>query len=98
MLDLDMEKMDMKELYELKENIEDFITRKKEGFVQTFPLKPFSLLPWMNELKEIGLDYVVVDISGSNRGKRDILELKERLINSGKYSKLSTFNYFGKLE
>jgi len=77
---------------------EPFIVRKKEGFVQTFAQKPFSLLPWMNELKEIGFDYVVVDISGGNRGKRDILELQERLINSGKYGKLSTFNYFGKLD
>ena len=77
---------------------EPFVTRKKEGFIQTFPQKPFSLLPWLNELKEIGLDYVVIDITGGNAGKRDILELKERLVNSGKYGKLSTFNYFGKLD
>jgi putative protease len=76
---------------------EPFITRKKEGFIQTFPQKPFSLLPWLNELKEMRFDYVVVDITGGNTGKRDILELKERLMNSGKYGKLSTFNYFGKL-
>jgi putative protease len=77
---------------------EPFIVRKKEGFVQTFPQKPFSLLPWLNELKEMGFDYGVVDITGSKTGKKDILELKERLMNSGKYSKLSTFNYFGKLD
>jgi len=76
---------------------EPFIIRKKEGFTQTFSQKPFSLLPWMYELKEMGIDYVVVDISSGITGKRELLELKERLENSGKYSKLSTFNYFGKL-
>lgn len=76
---------------------EPFIVRKKEGFIQTFPQKPFSLLPWLNELKEMRFDYIVVDITGGKTGKRDILELKERLMNSGKYGKLSTFNYFGKL-
>ena len=77
---------------------EPFIIRKKEGFSQTFPQKPFSLLPWLFELKEMGVDYVVVDISSGPTGKRELLELKERLVNSGKYGKLSTFNYFGKLE
>jgi len=76
---------------------ESFIVRKKEGFCQTFPLKPFSLLPWLNELKGIGLDYVVVDISAGKTGNKELLELKERLVNSGRYGKLSTFNYFGKL-
>ncbi|OEU49091.1 MAG: hypothetical protein BA866_04945 [Desulfobulbaceae bacterium S5133MH15] len=76
---------------------EPFIVRKKEGFIQTFPQKPFSLLPWLNELKEMRFDYVVVDITGGKTGKRELLELKERLMNSGKYGKLSTFNYFGKL-
>ncbi len=77
---------------------EPFIIRKKEGFSQTFPQKPFSLLPWLFELKEMGVDYVVVDISSGTTGKRELLELKERLVNSGKYGKLSTFNYFGKLD
>ncbi len=76
---------------------EPFIVRKKEGFSQTFPLKPFSLLPWLYELKEMGVDYVVVDITSGTTGKRELLELKERLANSGKYGKLSTFNYLGKL-
>jgi len=77
---------------------EPFIIRKKEGFSQTFPQRPFSLLPWLYELKEMGIDYVVVDISSGTTGKRELLELKERLVNSGKYSKLSTFNYLGKLD
>ncbi len=76
---------------------EPFVVRKKEGFSQTFPQKPFSLLPWLFELKDMGVDYVVVDISSGPTGKRELLELKERLANSGRYGKLSTFNYLGKL-
>lgn len=77
---------------------EAYVIRKKEGFTQTFPEKPFSLLPYLEELKELGLNYVVVDISGTSFTKRESAELVERLQNSGRYPKLSTFNYLGKLE
>jgi len=40
----------------------------------------------------------VVDITGGLYSKREIQELGERLVNSGRYGKLSTFNYFGQLE
>ncbi len=76
---------------------EPYIIRKKEGFTQTFPAKPFSLLPYLDELKEIGIKYVVVDISGTD-SKRELLELNDRLSNTGRYGKLSTFNYLGTLE
>jgi putative protease len=76
---------------------EPYVIRKKEGFTQTFPAKPFSLLPYLDELKEAGLKYVVVDISGTD-SKRELLELNDRLSNSGRYGKLSTFNYLGTLE
>jgi len=76
---------------------EPYIIRKKEGFTQTFPTQPFSLLPYLDELKEAGLKYVVVDISGTD-SKRELLELNDRLSNSGRYGKLSTFNYLGTLE
>jgi putative protease len=77
---------------------ESFVVRKKEGFSQTFPRKPFSLLPWLAELKDLGLDYVVVDVCGGRFSKKEQQELKERLTGSGRYSKLSTFNYFGRLD
>ncbi|MGB3210571.1 MAG: peptidase U32 family protein [Desulforhopalus sp.] len=77
---------------------EPYVVRKKEGFTQTFPERPFSLLPYLDEMKEMGLKYVVVDISGGTCSKRELQELAERLHNSGRYSKLSTFNYLGKLE
>ena len=77
---------------------EPYVIRKKEGFTQTFPEKPFSLLPYLDELKEMGVRYIVVDISGGTNSKRELQELQDRLYKTGRYSKLSTFNYAGKLE
>jgi len=76
---------------------ESYIMRKKDGLTQTFPEKPFSLLPYLTDLKELGLSYVVVDITGTKVSKRELSELRERLYNTGKYGKLSTFNYLGNL-
>ncbi len=77
---------------------EPYVIRKKEGYTQTFPDKPFSLLPYLDDLKEMGVKYVVVDISGGTSSKREMQDLDDRLHNTGRYSKLSTFNYLGKLE
>ncbi len=77
---------------------EPYIVRKKEGYTQTFPDKPFSLLPYLDELKEMGIKYVVVDVSGGTNSKRELDDLDDRLRNTGRYGKLSTFNYLGKLE
>ncbi|TKB25954.1 U32 family peptidase [Desulfopila sp. IMCC35006] len=77
---------------------EPYVIRKKEGYTQTFPDKPFSLLPYLDELKEMGVKYAVVDISGGTSSKRELQDLDDRLHNTGRYGKLSTFNYLGKLE
>jgi len=76
---------------------EPYISRKKEGYTQTFPEKPFSLLPYLDEIKDAGVNYVLVDTCGHSTQK-GILELAERFADSGRYSKLSTFNYLGNLE
>lgn len=77
---------------------EAYVIRKAAGGVAVYPEKPFSLLPYLDELKQIGIGYVVVDISGGAATKRNLQELGERLNNTGRYSKLATFNYLGKLE
>ena len=77
---------------------EPYVVRKKEGYTQTFPDKPFSLLPYLDELKEMGIKYVVVDVSGGTNSKRELEDLDDRLRNTGRYGKLSTFNYLGRLE
>ncbi|SDP61621.1 peptidase U32 family protein [Desulforhopalus singaporensis] len=76
---------------------EKYFISKKEGFTQTFPDKPFSLLPYLEELRAAGISYVVVDCCG-RMSPKDLDEVHERLINSGRYSKLPTFNYLGRLE
>jgi hypothetical protein len=41
---------------------------------------------------------VVVDISGEQMDGKSLQGLQERLVGTGRYSKLPTFNYLGKLE
>ncbi len=77
---------------------EEFVIIKKENITATVPVRPFSLLPYLFELKSAGLDYAVVDLSNLPCGKKDMEGLAERMAVSGKYSKLPTFNYLGKLE
>lgn len=77
---------------------EGYVIRKKEGFTQTFPERPFSLLPYLPELREMGISYVVVDVCEGMSTTRNLQELQERLTNSGRYGKLPTFNYLGTLE
>ncbi len=76
---------------------EPYIIRKKDGYTQTFPEKPFSLLPYIDEIKEAGIGYIVVDTCGHS-SKKGIEDLQERLAGAGRYSKLPTFNYLGTLE
>jgi U32 family peptidase len=77
---------------------ESFIIRKKEGGTQTIPCRPFSLLPYIGELKEMGLQYAVVDISGLSIDKKGLQELADRMTGKGRSARLPTFNYQGKLE
>lgn len=76
---------------------EDYVVRKDDGLVQTFAGRPFSLLPFQDELYSAGFDYLIVDIRGEAAGKRMLGELAERIRNTGRYAKLSTFNYLNKL-
>ncbi|MBM9520489.1 U32 family peptidase [Desulforhopalus vacuolatus] len=76
---------------------EPFVVHRKEGFTITCPTRPFSLLPAVEELKALGVNYFVVDTCGHSR-KKDLEELSARLSGNGRYGKLPTFNYFGKLE
>jgi putative protease len=77
---------------------ESFTMHKKDGLVKTVPCRPFSLLPYLGELQDMGLDYVVVDLSNLSTSQQDILALAERLTGVGRVAKLPTFNYLGILE
>ena len=76
---------------------EQFITTRKGGQSYTRPIKPFSLLPYRNELQNNGIDYIVVDLSGMKTTKREVEGLADRLAVRDRLPKLPTFNYLGRL-
>lgn len=77
---------------------EQFSLIKKENVTATVPVRPFSLLPYLYDLKGAGLDYAVVDLSNLNVGRKQLDEVAGRLTDAGKFVKLPTFNYLGVLE
>ncbi len=77
---------------------EQFALRKTGGTTFAVPVKPFSLLPYLRELQDIGLDYIIVDISHMRYGEKELTELADRMAGVGRFTKLPTFNYLGKLE
>jgi putative protease len=77
---------------------EAFTMHKKDGLVKTVPCRPFSLLPYLGELRDMGLDFAVVDLSHLPTSPQDMLALAERLSNVNRVSKLPSFNYLGELE
>ncbi len=76
---------------------EHFVIEKKDGYSQTRPKKPFSLLPYRRELEQAGIDYLVVDLTGMKTGRKELADIAERIAGKGRY-KLPTFNYLGTLE
>jgi len=77
---------------------EEFYLTKKDGMVATVPTRPFSLLGCLPELQDMGLDYVVIDTTSHRMGEKELKELADRISGTGKFRKLPTFNYLGKLE
>lgn len=77
---------------------EQFFVENQDGYTLTRSKKPFSLLPYKQELQQVGLDYLVVDLSGMKLGKKEMTEINDRLQNKKKMPKLPTFNYLGTLE
>lgn len=77
---------------------ESFTMHKKDGLTRAVPCRPFSLLPYLGELREMGLDYVVVDLSNLPTSQQDMLALADRLSGAGRMTRLPTFNYLGVLE
>ncbi|MGL1931787.1 MAG: U32 family peptidase [Desulfotalea sp.] len=77
---------------------ESFVVRKKDGFTQTHPNKPFSLLPYLQDIKAMGVNYVVVDLSGGLSDARGLDDLSARFAGVTRGGKLPTFNYLGTLQ
>ncbi|MEN8189287.1 MAG: peptidase U32 family protein [Thermodesulfobacteriota bacterium] len=76
---------------------ESYTMVKEDGLTKVIPNRPFSLLGFKDELADIGLDYLVIDLS-HNSGKKEFEEVADRLTGKGRMMKLPTFNYLGKLD
>ena len=77
---------------------EKFVLRQSGNTTLALPTAPFSLLPILRELKDFGINYVVVDLSGARIGKKEFGQLWGQLTGSHRPAKLSSFNYRGKLQ
>lgn len=77
---------------------EEFVLIKSFGQTLAVPTEPFSLLDRVDDLKAIGLDYVVVDLSGGLRKRGDLALLWRRLDGGQSKERLRSFNYTGSLQ
>lgn len=76
---------------------EQFTIRLQGSETYTRPVRPFSLLPFISELNQIGLNYLVIDLRGLKSNRKEMALLAERISGKGRLSKLPTFNYLGTL-
>ena len=77
---------------------EIFVLQKKWGLTVALPDKPFSLLAALPQLQEIGLSYVVVDLSHMRLKKREFSDLFKEISRPSRRRHGSTFNYYGTLQ
>lgn len=76
---------------------EGFVIQKVGGESFTRPLRPFSLLPYRKELEMIGIDYMIIDLSGLGVDRRALEDLTKRIVGKERTTKLPTFNFEGSL-
>jgi U32 family peptidase len=78
---------------------ERFELQQRWGQTVALSEKPFSLLSVLSEQPLVDLDYVVIDLTGSNYGMRELSYLFNQIQGRGKKVKqLSLFNYGGSLQ
>ena len=77
---------------------ERYHLERRDSLTAALAERPFSLLPYSDELAGMGLHYLVIDLCGQSVGRREVEELSARVMNSGHFSKLPTFNYLGRLQ
>ena len=77
---------------------EIFTLRKEWGGTVTLAKEPFSLLAKLPELKEMGLDYAVIDLCHRKITRREIDEIGRQLAGRPGRKRLSSFNYNGTLQ
>ncbi|MBC8317675.1 MAG: U32 family peptidase [Desulfobulbaceae bacterium] len=78
---------------------EKFELQKRWGQTLVLPERPFSLLSFLSEQPLSDLDYVVIDITGSHYGMKELSNLYTQIQGRGKQVKQpSLFNYGGNLQ
>ena len=78
---------------------ERFELQKRWGQTVALPDKPFSLLPVLAEQPLVDLDYVVIDLTGSHYGMKELSYLFKQIQGHGRKMKQpSLFNYAGTLQ
>jgi len=77
---------------------EQFMIQGQGGENYTRPVKPFSLLPYQDDLSRMGLNYLVIDLCGSKTTRKEMELLADRVSAKGRVPRLPTFNYLGRLE
>lgn len=76
---------------------EIFVLKKKWGQTIAVARQPFSLLPFLSELAEAGVQYAVIDLSNLELRRGELAEIINRLA-SGRGKRLNSFNYQGSLQ
>lgn len=77
---------------------ERFELVEKWGQTLTLADKPFSLLPQLYDLKELGFDFAVVDLSFVTLHKKEMAALKRLMNSKGRGRSHNTLNYFRSLQ
>ncbi len=76
---------------------EPFVLKEREGVTQVIAQQPFSLLGYLDEVHELGVDYGVVDLSNAGTMRDQFGEIMGRIAGKHKHKRLSTFNFNGNL-
>jgi putative protease len=77
---------------------EIFTLRKEWGGTIALAKEPFSLLSKLAELKEMGLDYAVIDLCHRKITRKEIEKIGRQLAGRAMRKRLSSFNYNGTLQ
>lgn len=76
---------------------EPFVLKELEDVTQVVSQRPFSLLSQLSELRDLGVDYGVVDISNAVAVRDQFGDILRLIAGKYKHGRLSSFNFNGTL-
>ncbi len=77
---------------------ESFFLVRQGSMVLTIPKRPFSLLSFTSDFRDMGYDYGVIDVCNTGIGVKEMQWIANQLSGKSKKSVLPSFNYTGRLE